>query len=112
MSAAAAGFDHGLLVQGGKVAVFGPAHRPPGTAPGLLLAPVPFKVAITHVAAGALLAGSAGSAAAVAVGRRMGTALAGPQLRSLAVALMRRAQIASAKHSKARARAPAASQPA
>lgn len=52
VSAAAAGFDHGLLVQGGKVAVFGPAHRPPGTAPGLLLAPVPFKVAITAVAAG------------------------------------------------------------
>lgn len=51
--ALAAGFDHGLLVgEGGKVAVFGPAHRPAGAAPGLFLAPVPFKVAVVQVAAG------------------------------------------------------------
>lgn len=51
--AAAAGFDHGLLLcDGGKVLAFGPAFRPPGTAPGLFLSPVPFKVAVTQVAAG------------------------------------------------------------
>ena len=52
VTAAAAGFDHGLLVSGGKVLVFGPAFRPPVAAPGLHLSPVPFKVAITQVAAG------------------------------------------------------------
>lgn len=63
-SEAAAGFDHGLIVLGGKVSVFGPAHRPPGSAPGLVLAPVPFKVDIAHVAAGERLA-TGGWAAAV-----------------------------------------------
>ena len=53
VSAAAAGFDHGLLVQGGKVLVFGPAFRPAGAAPGLHLSPVPLKVAVVTVAAGA-----------------------------------------------------------
>lgn len=51
--AAAAGFDHGLLVcEGGKVQVFGPAYRPPAAAPGLFLSPVPFKVPVVQVAAG------------------------------------------------------------
>ena len=54
VSEAAAGFDHGLLVQGGKVLVFGPAFRPAGAPPGLLLSPVPLKVAVAHVAAGGL----------------------------------------------------------
>ena len=52
VTAAAAGFDHGLLVQGGKVLVFGPAFRPPAAALGLHLSPVPFKVTISQVAAG------------------------------------------------------------
>ncbi len=53
VSQAAAGFDHGLAVTAdGKVLVWGPAHRPAGAAPGLLLSPVPFKVPITQVAAG------------------------------------------------------------
>lgn len=53
MTTAAAGFDHGLLVTDGKVLVFGPAYRPAGTPPSLLLTPVPFKVAVIQVAAGA-----------------------------------------------------------
>lgn len=55
VAAAAAGFDHGLLVlaDGGKVLAFGPSLRPAGTPPGIYLSPVPFKVAVTQVAAGA-----------------------------------------------------------
>lgn len=54
VSAAAAGFDHGLLVlaDGGKVVAFGPSLRPAGVPPGVYLTPVPFKVAIAQVAAG------------------------------------------------------------
>lgn len=52
VTAAAAGFDHGLLVVDGKVLAFGPAFRPAGTAPGLYLMPMAFKVAVAQVAAG------------------------------------------------------------
>ncbi len=54
VSTAAAGFDHGLLVlaDGGKVLAFGPSLRPAGAPPGIYLSPVPFKVAVTQVAAG------------------------------------------------------------
>ncbi|KAL4458425.1 hypothetical protein ABPG75_013290 [Micractinium tetrahymenae] len=54
VSAAAAGFDHGLLVlaDGGKVLAFGPSLRPAGAPPGIYLLPVPFKVAVAQVAAG------------------------------------------------------------
>lgn len=53
VSEAAAGFDHGLAVTAdGKVVVWGPAHRPAGSGPGLLLSAVPFKVPIVRVAAG------------------------------------------------------------
>lgn len=52
--AAAAGFDHGLVVkQGGSVLAFGPAFKPPlGTPPGLYLASVALRVPVAAVAAG------------------------------------------------------------
>ena len=56
-SGAAAGFDHGLIInKEGQVLVFGPAYKAAAAAAaaGVFLSPVPFKVAIVQVAAGEL----------------------------------------------------------
>lgn len=54
VAAAAAGFDHGLVLkQDGSLLMFGPGGQaPPGTAPGLHLVQVAFSLPVRAVAAG------------------------------------------------------------